>query len=232
MANRGVLLDAELPARPVAAAGFAFSGDAMRRRGGPPRKDAPRKRNGRLRHVTPLDRGHEITLQRRAALTSEAGEHDQRAGYPLGILAMRGELADPGANSPDDAAEENRRRHQAGLMYAGLHAVVYGVKSPRSHMAALLTGLGGGDGRGPDNDRAGSAARLRETVEVVVSNAGRRGFDVLENIVVYERPMRFMDTAHRRTEAAWEADRRDKAALRGALAALVRLFKLEPGRER
>src|SRR5690349_11974487 len=113
-------LSGETSARPAsAAAGFAFSGGRM----GRPRKAGPRKPCGRLKEI--YDHGHESTLARRAALVGEEHQGDNRAAYPLGVLWLRGLLADPGL-SGQAAEEQAKARHDAGLAYARDYIIVWG----------------------------------------------------------------------------------------------------------
>lgn len=206
--------DIRLPAQ--AAEVFSFPRGAMAQRGRP-RKDGQRKPGGQLRYANSIDRGHDLTLAHRAAIIAGANPKDQRAGYPLGVLRLRGEI--------DDA------EHQAGLIYAGLHAVVYGgSKTPRSHLASIVASICAPLSDVGDDDRdtihRRCAKQLREAVARLCIE-GRRPMQVLENTVIYEHRMRFMETASRRPAEAWVADMRDLDALKRALGALVSLFKLE-----
>lgn len=158
-----------------------------------------------------------MALAQRAAVIAGASPKDQRAGYPLGILALRGQI---------DHAE-----HQAGLIYGGLHAIVWGgSKTPRSHLASVVADMHPSFSDLDDDDRdtihRRCARQLREAVARLCLE-GRRPMQILDNIVVYEHRLRFMDTVSRRSEAAWAADRRDIAALKRALGALAILFKIE-----
>lgn len=198
---------------------------------GRPRKGGKRQPDGSLRSSPGVDRGHELTLAHRAQIIAGADPKDQRASYPLGILALRGDLADPDADK-DEAEEQNHLRHQAGLIYAGLHAIVHGGnKTPRSHLGSAIAGLSEPLSDLTDTDRdtiyRRSERRLRAAVAHVLIHGGR-ALHVLENTVVYEQGLRFMDTSNRRPPSAWEADARDTDCLRLALADCVQEFKLEP----
>jgi len=142
--DRVILLDRESPARPLAAAVFLCppGGGAVskRRHGGPPRKDGPRKADGRLKYEPGIDQGHDATLERRACLVGSADARDPRAGYPLGVLLLRGLLADPDM-AGDAAKDQARERHDAGLRYAADHAIVFGPRTPKSHLAAIIDGI-------------------------------------------------------------------------------------------
>jgi hypothetical protein len=188
----------------------------MARRGGRPRKNGPRQPNGKLRQRRSIDdRGHDLTLAHRAIVIAGADPRDPRAGYALGILLLRGDI---------DESE-----HDAGLIYAALFAAVHGAgTTPRSHLAALITGGTASSLTDEDRDAINSRRRvqLRRAVDRVLVH-GRRALDVLQNTVVFEQGLRFMDTSSRRTPSASEADRRDVASLHLALGALASEFRVE-----
>ena len=164
-------------------------------------------------------RGH------RATLLGHDKVEDPRAGYPLGILKLRGLISDA--------------EHDAGLRYAKLHRLVFGSSSPRSPLAKVAAG--GTTRTGVSNEptqvqRLIVAAedpnlrRMKEELDrataVLRGLDTRRPHDVLQNIAVYQQPMRFMDTSRARTPAAWRADQRDLDALRQATRALARHWRL------
>jgi len=128
----------------------------MARHGGPARKPGPRKRNGRLRWQDPTDHGHEMVLGHRLALVGGADCREARAGYPLGVLALRGLLCDPGVDYRT-AEDQTTARLAAGLWFAADHAMAYGLGQPSSHLGDLVA-LRGGTGLDPD---AGFRAMLR-----------------------------------------------------------------------
>lgn len=57
-----------------------------------------------------------------------------------------------------------------------------------------------------------------------MATAGRRTYHQVINIVGYKHWPRFLDTERRRTNAAWEADKRDLNVLSDGLAALAAKF--------
>jgi hypothetical protein len=128
----------------------------LRRRGGRPRKLGERKLNGRLRWQPEMDRGHEQMLAQRARLVGSADSREARAGYPLGVLALRGLLADPGCGR-DRAKDQTEARLAAGVWFAADHAMSWGSTQPRSHLADLVIG----EARGALDERATAAAELR-----------------------------------------------------------------------
>ena len=81
-----------------------------------------------------LDTGHPATLEHRAAVVGAGSVADPRAGYALGVLAIRDELADPESARPD---AENTERLVAGARFAQTHAAAWGIHSPRSCLAAF-----------------------------------------------------------------------------------------------
>lgn len=180
-------------------------------RRGRPRKAGARQPDGSLRSNPSTDKGHILILAHRAAVIAGADPHDSFAGYPLGILALRGEI---------DSAD-----HEAGLKYAGLHAVVFGgSNTPRSHLASAIGSLGGvGEVRSElsDDDRRTILRRcekaLREAVAHILLD-GKRPLSVLENVVIYETAVYGQDAF---------LGRRDHKALTGALDRLCRLWNIE-----
>lgn len=184
---------------------------------GPALKAGPRFPCGKLRYQ--IDRGHATVLAHRDRLIGggEGSGRDPRAGYPLGILYARGLLM--------------HGDHTAGLRYAGLHAIVWGGnKTPASHLANVIAGISHppiADLSSHDAIVARCASELGEAIGALTRLGTRRPLHILENIVVYERPMRFMDTARARTPAAWQADQRDLDALRDATGTLAELWKIE-----
>lgn len=200
---------------------------------GRPRKDSVREPNGRARRASRhaafrRDYGTPEALARRTALVggfpdpSEPKRYcdpsDKRAGYPLGILFLRGEVT---------GAE-----YDAGLRYMRLHYLLFGSGSTHSGLANIQ--VGNLDAEMPNPGEPLSEAKREEithAAEIELDHATaalralptRRPYSVLANLVLYDRPMRFMDTAQRRTPAASDADRRDLEALRLGLDTLVAL---------
>jgi hypothetical protein len=71
-----------------------------------------------------------------------------------------------------------------------------------------------------------AADQLGQANAAVMALGTRRPYQVLQNIAVYEREMRFMDTSRARTPGAWAADQRDLDALQEATDALAKLWRL------
>src|SRR4051812_15094197 len=109
-------------ARRPAAAVFCFPRGRMVGRN---RKDAPRKPCGRL---VEADLGEPSTLEQRRVLVGDAATNP-KAGYPLGILCLRGAL------TPVD--------YRAGMKFSGLYAAVWGKGAIRSHLETVVYGLKG-----------------------------------------------------------------------------------------
>jgi hypothetical protein len=148
-------------------------------------------------------------IEKRRYIVGDDLAMDPRASYPLGILNLRGLIG--GAN------------HAAGLRYAAEHHLVFGRGAPRSYLARLI----GGRGVAPPQQRIDQAkAALEAANAILLAMPTRRPYHVLQNIVVYERPMRFMDLTRPRTPAAWVADQRDLGALREATEVLAQLWGL------
>jgi hypothetical protein len=194
---------------------------------GRPAKPGPRYPSGDLKPV--YHQGTTRLLAHRAALVGCNKADDPRAGYPLGILHLCGLIS---------GAE-----HGAGLRYARLHDLVFGRGLPSSPLAKVMAGIARGVAAANEPHRVKrliAAAdhperlqRLREAGEeldranaVLLGLSSRRPYHVLQNIAVYEREMRFMDTSRSRSRAAWAADQRDLDALREATGALARHWVL------
>lgn len=199
---------------------------------GRPRNDGVREPNGRARRMArragfQRDYGTDESLARRAALVGgfpdpdepkrNCDPADKRAGYPLGILYLRGDISEP--------------EYDEGLRYTRLHLALFGAGSTSSCLAALQIGH-------PDDiplDREPLSDKKREKLmhqfETELDEASaalhtlptRRPYSVLCNLALYDRPMRFMDTSRRRTPEATQADQRDLEALKLALDTLVAL---------
>lgn len=192
-----------------------------------PRKSGPRHRNGRLRHVAIDDPGHPMMLGHRAAVGVDPLA--QCAGYPLGILFLRGELADVGIGG-QAADDQNAARHVAGLEFASLHASAHGMATTRSCLASMVAGNGLGNGRPSGADATErerrTHMRLNSAIGAVLDRAGAFALDVLQNVVIYQEPMRFMDPARNPLSdhgaAIGVADKIEIAFLRRALEALGR----------
>lgn len=180
---------------------------------GRPRKDGPRHPSGQLvQRVEPTEQ----LLEKRRILVGEDHASSKRAGYPLGILRLRGVITETD--------------HAAGIRYAALHHVVWGTGTPKSHLAQLISGLVGAASSVDDPAREKrlieAADQLGQANAALMALPTRRPYHVLQNIAAYERPMRFMDTSRARTPAAWAADQRDIDALQEATDALARHWKL------
>ena len=190
---------------------------------GRPAKPGERYPSGELKRLP--DPGTADLRGHRATLVGNDNVEDPRAGYPLGILNLRGLISDA--------------ELAAGLRYAKLHRLVFGSSSPRSPLAKVAAGATtriGGPNEPAQVQRLIVAAedpgrrRMKEELDrasaVLRGLDTRRPYDVLQNIGVHEQPMRFMDTSRARTPAAWRADQRDLDALRQATQALVRHWRL------
>jgi hypothetical protein len=200
---------------------------------GRPRHDSVREPNGRARRAGRRARfyrdfGTAEALARRTQLVGgfpdpsdprrECDPADKRAGYPLGILYLRGDISDA--------------QYEEGVRYARLHLVLFGAGSTKSCLAALQVDQLG-DAASEDNRPLDDATRdelmaeleteLGEATAALHALPTRRPYSVLCNIVLYDRKLRFMETSRRRTPEASDADRRDLDALKLALDTLVAL---------
>ena len=174
--------------------GAAANLTSKRRRGGPRRKSAARHKNGRLKYAPSTDHGHELTQLRRGQLAG-ADALDQHAGYPLGVLFLRGDrgrpdggLGDPWGG-PKEARQQNAERHDAGLRFAADHAIAFGGNgTAKSHLAAIVDGIRGQSTAEPTKAEADARARFNRKVAAVKAACGNgAALAVLQNIVIEER---------------------------------------------
>jgi hypothetical protein len=173
-----------------------------------------------------------LTLAHRAAIIAGGDPTDARAGYPLGILAMLGHLADPGVDAKE-AEEQTYLRHQAGLRYAGYRMGAWAGSdrpnpSPRSHLASFALATMGDEtflnlDEIDDLDARQRRCEMREReARAHVLVYGQYPMFVLEDVVCDEHRMHFMDKPGGRLTAA---ERFTLAALRQALNVLVHDYK-------
>lgn len=178
---------------------------------GRPLQQGDRYPCGKLKPAQPVD----ALEQRRVIVGDKAG--DPRAGYPIGILYLRGAIM--------------HGDYKAAMRFAGLYAAVWGKGQVRSHLEAVIYGLRGGmiaaDEAKRERKQLELAEELGTATAKLLSLPSRRPYHVLTNLAVYERPLRFMDTARARTPAAWAADERDREALLEATNALAELWGIE-----
>lgn len=193
-------------------------------RRGRQRKSGAREPNGRLCRSRPAwDRGHELTLAHRAAVLAGADPRDPRASEPLGILYLRGELADPDLDA-DQAAEQGLARYTAGIKFARDHALVWNRHPdrpgrPRSQLGSFLPDRRGpGDYGTEDVDDQRRRERRLRSATARVYELGPYPLFVLEDVVVFQTRMAFMDQPRR---PLFDTERSTIAALRSALATLV-----------
>lgn len=182
---------------------------------GPKRRDGKRHPGGKL--VQEVDPTPEV-LRNRALHVGDDKARDPRAGYPIGILALRGAI--------------NHGDYVAAMRYGALYASVWGRGSIRSHLAEVVSGLRGSrwsDAGEREAIQIRLAGQLGEATAALHALPTRRPYSVLVNLAVYEHPMRFMDTARARTAEAWAADQRDLEALTEATGTLAKLWEIGRG---
>jgi len=178
------------------------------------------KQKRQAKTVALIDRGHDYVIEKRAALIDGDGR-DELAGYPLGILFARRLIL--------------RGDHKAGKRYAALSAAVWGSgRNSPSYLGKIVASVRNVDDPIPETDPLKIEAsmhrarhQLDEAVAAVRALPSSRPFHVLENIVVYERPMRFMDSERRRSAEGWRADQADIDALQLALGTLAELWGMD-----
>lgn len=180
--------------------------------GRPRNPDVAREPNGRAKRNA--ETINEQQAEKRRALGLDP--RDQRAEYPLGVLLARGVIGE--------------LDHAAGLRFAALHQIVFGRRSPKSHLAPVVSQIMGAPLLADDPERERRVAEAGEAYgdawRVLKALPSSRPGHVIENIAIYDRPLRFMDLTRPRSPEAWRADQRDIEALKDATDALARHWNM------
>jgi hypothetical protein len=182
-------------------------------RRGRSRKPGSRQPNGQLRRPADEPELGGVARRRIAVLELSGADHDQRASYPLGVIRARGLIREV--------------EHNAGLEYERLHRRVEMPRNPHSCLGAMMPS---GEGAisiaaGPSPQTQALYLRIREALK----GAGTRTWSQTRDVVIFHHWPRFLDTARRRPPAAWQADRRDLAALVSGLDIIARVLDLRAG---
>lgn len=152
------------------------------------------------------------TPELRARRTLLVGEADPAlAAYPLGILLARGLIG--------------REQHEAGCRYGFLYGRVLG----RTHLscAAIYERLAAETGAPRANADEEQEKRHQDQFRLGKNRllaAGRRVCDATENLVVFARLPRFLDTEGRRGAGARRGDAIELAAVLAGLDTLVACY--------
>jgi hypothetical protein len=172
-------------------------------------------RRGRPNLDRPLvDRGTAELQAHRARLA--AGGDPVLAEYPLGLLLARGLVS--------------REQHEAGCYYAFLYGRAVG--RTQVNCSYLLGALAEGYADRhdlPEAEQARLQSLFRKGKNRLLAS-GRRVCDATENLVVFGRMPRFLDTVRLRPESAWRADETELAAVRRGLDVLVACYGRAAGR--
>jgi hypothetical protein len=172
-----------------------------RRRGRPRKEQKP--------NMAQPDLGTPQAQARRAALA--AGADPVLAEHPLGLLLARGLIV--------------QEQHAAAVTYGWLYGRVVG--RPAGSCTALyrrLAGEAAPAGWEPsENAEAALQERFRRGKNRLLA-AGRRVCDATENLLVFGRTPRFLDTARRRGAAARRADGAEREAVLAGLAVLAACY--------
>lgn len=208
--GNSLLLDGEVPATLGAAAGFLCPAGAIskpkRRHGAPARKEGKRHKNGKLKYKPAQDLGNEAARARRIALVGEDKARQQKAGWSLGVLELRGYLADPGLTGIE-AETQAADRYLAGEQFVADHVRVFGLQTPKA--VDLLNGRAGrGEaGEATEADQKVFARYSRKSAAVrKLMRGGMIAFPILVRVTVGDE---------------FPQSEPEMAALRGALAVLV-----------
>jgi hypothetical protein len=161
-----------------------------------------------------VDRGTPELQAHRARLA--AGRDPALAEYPLGVMLARGIVS--------------REQHEAGCYYAFLYGRAIG--RTQVNCSYLFGALAAGYADRHDlteEDLAQIESLFRRGKNHLLA-AGRRICDATENLAVFGRMPRFLDTGRRRPKSAWRADQAELAAVCLGLDVLVACYGRAAGR--
>lgn len=206
----------------------------MARRRGRSRKNGDREPNGRSQRLP--DPGPEGVALHRAAegspeLIAEYWQADetqraklreryraagkcQRLEHPLGVCRELRLISEA--------------EYLAGASYSQAHAAIERQRGEKSCLGAVVDGIGAPliaiDSKA-EADCEATYLRAREAIR----SFGTRAYHLAQNTILYGRRPGFLDGASRKTPDGRRADKRDLDALRGALTALLRVYKHRSG---
>lgn len=175
-----------------------------------------RQRRGRPKSDRPVTDLGTPELQARRALLAGAGD-PALTEHPLGILLARGLIC--------------REQHEAGCYYSFLYGRAVG--RPHLSCAAIYDRLSAdvNTGRPPASEE--EERRYQDLFRLGKNHLlamGRRVCDATENVVVFGRTPRFLDTAGRRGFGARRGDAAELAAVQTGLDVLVACYGRGAGR--
>ena len=172
-------------------------------------------RRGRPRSERPkVDQGTPELRAHRAALAG--GADPALTEHPLGLMLARG-LVTP-------------QQHEAGFYYAYLYRRAVGRTQIASDRVYAQLAAGAGGGRELEEETLARLESLFRLGKNRLLAAGRRVCDATENLVVFARPPRFLDTASRRPLSARRADGHELEAVKAGLDVLVACYGRSAGR--
>lgn len=186
-------------------------------RGRKKKEDMPRHPSGRINHRQAKQRDNmpveELTAKRIARLAI-AGVHDQdKMQYAeswLGVLYAADVITEA--------------MYVAGNKYQQMFKTFYPQGWPQTNYNA---GVDETQAFEPIEDDALDDMDLAfMSASRVLQALGRRPLDLVQNIAVFNRFERFIDTTSNRPQSAWDADIRDRTYFHAGLEALARAFDL------
>jgi len=161
-----------------------------------------------------IDRGTPELQAHRAQLA--AGGDPALTEYPLGLLLARGLIG--------------QEHHEAGCYYAFLYGRAVGRTQVDCSYLLGAAAAGYADRHHLSDAELAKLQSLFRYGKNHLLAAGRRVCDATENLVVFSRMPRFLDTARRRATSAWRADETEFAAVRLGLDVLVACYGRTAGR--
>lgn len=179
-------------------------------RRGRKRRDGRREPSGRLERQPPDTPEHTPAARRRVVALGKSAALDPRSAFAWGQLLVLRALS---------TAE-----YLAGLQFARDHRALFPQRTPPSCLGHLVP-AGEGTIALPVADDYAARARSRYEAAVAAGRAADpRGWRELVNVLIYDRPPDWLDSARQRTPAGHAAAARDHAALRRAAAALLAIY--------
>lgn len=183
------------------------------RHGAPPRKDGARQPCGKLRPVPMAEEPPAGIAERRVLALELAGAPLQpMASYALGLARLRKLCSEA--------------EYLAALKFARDAFVLFPTKTPPACLGNLLP-AGEATIALPKSDSFAAKAEVRYAKAEALRREDAGAWRELVNLVLYDHPPRWLDTARARPQSAWAADERGLAQFRHAAQHLAVIYGCE-----